>query len=206
MNFDWGVIWQYRGPLLEGTLLTILLTVLTMLIAVPAGIALALMRLSKSKVFSVASASFVEFFRNLPLILVISALSKLLYHWGVLQRIVYAIGWVLQRSLGMRGRHFESLFLTSDSDLTKKVRVTIAVEYEFVCPGHIASFQGLSFKHDMSVCTWIFYLECSRHLLEASKGIRARRKGFSPDYEVKWNYCSLDGSRRYLCAGRRRDQ
>jgi len=71
MNFDWGVIWQYRGPLLEGTLLTILLTVLTMLIAVPAGVALALMRLSKSKVFSVASASFVEFFRNLPLILVI---------------------------------------------------------------------------------------------------------------------------------------
>jgi polar amino acid transport system permease protein len=71
MNFDWGVIWQYRGALLEGTLLTILLTVLTMLIAVPAGIALALMRLSKSKVFSVASASFVEFFRNLPLILVI---------------------------------------------------------------------------------------------------------------------------------------
>jgi len=42
-------------------------------------------------------------FQALPLILVISALSKLLYHWGVLQKIVYAIGWVLQRSLGVTG-------------------------------------------------------------------------------------------------------
>ena len=37
------------------------------------------------------------------MILVISALSKLLYHWGILQRVVAAIGWVLQRSLGVTG-------------------------------------------------------------------------------------------------------
>ena len=47
--------------------------------------------------------SFILAFQALPLILVISALSKLLYHWGVLQKIVYAIGWVLQRSLGVSG-------------------------------------------------------------------------------------------------------
>ena len=47
--------------------------------------------------------SFILAFQALPLILVISALSKLLYHWGVLQKIVYAIGWVLQRSLGVTG-------------------------------------------------------------------------------------------------------
>jgi len=47
--------------------------------------------------------SFILAFQALPLILVISALSKLLYHWGLLQRIVYAIGWVLQRSLGVTG-------------------------------------------------------------------------------------------------------
>ena len=47
--------------------------------------------------------SFILAFQALPLILVISALSKLLYHWGVLQRIVHAIGWVLQRSLGVTG-------------------------------------------------------------------------------------------------------
>jgi len=47
--------------------------------------------------------SFILAFQALPLILVISALSKLLYHWGLLQRIVYAIGWILQRSLGVTG-------------------------------------------------------------------------------------------------------
>src|SRR6202521_2122108 len=45
--------------------------------------------------------SFILAFQALPLILVISALSKLLYHWGVLQKVVYAIGWGLQRSLGV---------------------------------------------------------------------------------------------------------
>jgi CNT family concentrative nucleoside transporter len=48
-------------------------------------------------------ASFILAFQALPLILVISALSKLLYHWGVLQKIVAGIGWVLQRSLGVTG-------------------------------------------------------------------------------------------------------
>jgi CNT family concentrative nucleoside transporter len=46
---------------------------------------------------------FILAFQALPLILVISALSKLLYHWGVLQKVVAAIGWVLQRSLGVSG-------------------------------------------------------------------------------------------------------
>jgi CNT family concentrative nucleoside transporter len=47
--------------------------------------------------------SFILAFQALPLILVISALAKLLYHWGILQRVVAAIGWVLQRSLGVTG-------------------------------------------------------------------------------------------------------
>jgi len=48
-------------------------------------------------------ASFILAFQALPLILVISAVSKLLYHWGLLQKIVHLIGWVLQRSLGVTG-------------------------------------------------------------------------------------------------------
>ena len=71
MNLDWSVVWQHRGELLDGALLTVLLTFLTMLFAIPAGIVLALMRLSHSKPLSAASACFVEFFRNLPLILVV---------------------------------------------------------------------------------------------------------------------------------------
>ena len=71
MHLDWSVVWNNAPALAEGTLLTIVLTVLTMLIAVPAGILLALMRLSRTRVLSGASAGFVEFFRNLPLILVV---------------------------------------------------------------------------------------------------------------------------------------
>ena len=71
MTLDWGIVWDSRGALLQGALLTILLTVATMLIAIPGGILLAVMRLAPSRPVSLASASFVELFRNLPLILVV---------------------------------------------------------------------------------------------------------------------------------------
>jgi len=71
MNLDWSVVWRNAGALAEGTELTVALAVLTMVIAVPGGIVLALMRLSGSRLLAGASASFVELFRNLPLILVI---------------------------------------------------------------------------------------------------------------------------------------
>lgn len=71
MTLDWNIVWQYRSELAHGAGLTVLLTVLTMAIAVPAGIVLALMRLSHSRIRSTTSLWFVEFFRNLPLILVV---------------------------------------------------------------------------------------------------------------------------------------
>jgi CNT family concentrative nucleoside transporter len=46
---------------------------------------------------------FILAFHALPLILVISALTKLLYHWGILQRVVHAVGWVLRRTMGVTG-------------------------------------------------------------------------------------------------------
>jgi concentrative nucleoside transporter, CNT family len=48
-------------------------------------------------------ASFIFAFRALPLVLVISALATVLFHWGVLQRIVQAFAWVLRRSVGVGG-------------------------------------------------------------------------------------------------------
>lgn len=71
MNLDWSVVWQHRQALIDGALLTIGLTVVTMLLAVPGGIVLAMMRLSTQPVLSRLSLAFVEFFRNLPLVLVI---------------------------------------------------------------------------------------------------------------------------------------
>ena len=73
MTFDWSVVWAHASELLQGTELTIMLAVVTMVIAVPGGIILALLRLSGSRVLAAISASFTEFFRNLPLILVIYA-------------------------------------------------------------------------------------------------------------------------------------
>jgi CNT family concentrative nucleoside transporter len=48
-------------------------------------------------------ASFVLAFQALPLILVLSALSALLWYWGVLRAIVKAFTWALKRSLGIGG-------------------------------------------------------------------------------------------------------
>ena len=48
-------------------------------------------------------ASYVLAFRGLPLVLVISALSSLLFYWRVLPVVVRAFSWVLQRILGIGG-------------------------------------------------------------------------------------------------------
>lgn len=47
--------------------------------------------------------AFILAFRVLPMILVLSALVRLLYHWGVLQRVVQAFAWALQRTFGTGG-------------------------------------------------------------------------------------------------------
>ena len=48
-------------------------------------------------------ASFVLAFRALPLVLVISALSALLFHWHILPLVVRGFSWCLQKSLGLGG-------------------------------------------------------------------------------------------------------
>jgi CNT family concentrative nucleoside transporter len=48
-------------------------------------------------------AAYIFAFRALPMVLVVSALATLLFHWGVLQRIVQAFAWVLRRSIGVGG-------------------------------------------------------------------------------------------------------
>lgn len=48
-------------------------------------------------------AGFILAFKALPMILTISALASLLFHWGVLQRIAGAFAFLLQRSMGVSG-------------------------------------------------------------------------------------------------------
>jgi His/Glu/Gln/Arg/opine family amino acid ABC transporter permease subunit len=71
MTFDWSVVWQHRQALVQATGTTVLLTVATMLIAVPCGIVVAVLRLYAWKPVSALATAYVELFRNLPLILVV---------------------------------------------------------------------------------------------------------------------------------------
>jgi CNT family concentrative nucleoside transporter len=48
-------------------------------------------------------ASFILAFQALPLVLTISALASLLFHWGVLQRITAAFAWLLRGAMGISG-------------------------------------------------------------------------------------------------------
>ena len=48
-------------------------------------------------------ASFILAFRAFPMVLVISAISSVLIYWGVLQRIVGVLAWILRRTLGIGG-------------------------------------------------------------------------------------------------------
>jgi CNT family concentrative nucleoside transporter len=49
------------------------------------------------------ASNFILAFRALPLVLVVSAISALLFHWGVLPAVVRAISWLLERSMGVGG-------------------------------------------------------------------------------------------------------
>jgi polar amino acid transport system permease protein len=69
MTLDWSVVWDNRDRLLEGAGVTIILTVSTMVTALPAGLLLALLRLSPVAVVRGVATGFVEFFRATPLIL-----------------------------------------------------------------------------------------------------------------------------------------
>jgi len=50
-----------------------------------------------------AGSSFILAFRALPLILLVSALSSLLFYWRILPLIVRALSWLLQKALGIGG-------------------------------------------------------------------------------------------------------
>jgi CNT family concentrative nucleoside transporter len=49
------------------------------------------------------ASSFILAFRALPLVLVVSALSALLFHWRVLPAVVRAVSWLLERAMGVGG-------------------------------------------------------------------------------------------------------
>lgn len=69
MHFDWSVIWDNRERFLEGALMTVWLTICTMVLAIPGGLALAFLRLSPWRALRLPATALVDFFRSTPLIL-----------------------------------------------------------------------------------------------------------------------------------------
>ncbi len=47
--------------------------------------------------------AFILAFKALPLVLTISAIASLLFHWGILQRVVAGFAWLLRRAMGVGG-------------------------------------------------------------------------------------------------------
>lgn len=52
---------------------------------------------------AVPGRTFVFAFQALPMVMVVSALAMLLFHWGILQRVVRVCAWVLRRTLRVGG-------------------------------------------------------------------------------------------------------
>jgi len=71
LNFDWSVVVAHRDALAAATGSTVLLTVATMVIAVPCGIVVASLRLYAWAPLGAIATAYVELFRNLPLILLV---------------------------------------------------------------------------------------------------------------------------------------
>src|SRR5262249_46341773 len=71
MSLDWSVIWEYRAAFATGVLNTILLTVVTMLISIPGGLLVMLLRNSRLSILRGVATGYVELFRATPLILLI---------------------------------------------------------------------------------------------------------------------------------------
>ena len=70
-EFDYDIIWKSLPFLWEGMKVTLLLTVLAIIGGIFLGTLIALIRLAKIPVLSWVAAAYVNFFRSLPLILVI---------------------------------------------------------------------------------------------------------------------------------------
>lgn len=82
-NFDWNVILEATPLLLAGLKLTVFISVVSGIIALIIGTLFALGRLSDNKIISFISTSYVEFFRNTPLIIQLYIYYKGLPNIGI---------------------------------------------------------------------------------------------------------------------------
>ena len=68
---QFGEVLKYTDLLLKGLLVTLELSILTMFFSFILGIIVAICRISKNKLLSVFASGYIEFFRNVPLLIII---------------------------------------------------------------------------------------------------------------------------------------
>lgn len=68
-NFQWNVIWQYKGLFVNGIFNTLSVSVITILLSAVIGLFVGLGRISTRRIFRVASTCYVEIVRNTPLLI-----------------------------------------------------------------------------------------------------------------------------------------
>ncbi|MBZ9603286.1 amino acid ABC transporter permease [Phyllobacterium chamaecytisi] len=83
MNLDWSIVWEYRWAFLFGVMNTVLLAVVTMLVAIPGGIVIMLMRNSPVRALRGIATVYVETFRATPLILLVYWIFYVMPRFGV---------------------------------------------------------------------------------------------------------------------------
>ena len=67
-ELDFSVMWKYRALLLDGLFITLQMFLISQVLATILGLVTALLRLSRNLVVRIAATSYLEFFRNTPLL------------------------------------------------------------------------------------------------------------------------------------------
>ncbi|MGE5578932.1 MAG: amino acid ABC transporter permease [Bacillota bacterium] len=70
-RMNWGAALQFMPLLLQGVVATLKISALSILLAIPIGIILAFMRISKNKVANAISTAYIEFVRGIPLLVLL---------------------------------------------------------------------------------------------------------------------------------------
>jgi His/Glu/Gln/Arg/opine family amino acid ABC transporter permease subunit len=71
MKLDWTVVWVHRWDFAAGVGVTVTLAVVAMLLAIPLGIIVMLLRQCGIRLIEIVATAFVELFRNVPLLLLV---------------------------------------------------------------------------------------------------------------------------------------
>lgn len=68
---DWGAVWGFMPLLLQGMAATLKLSSLSIILAIPVGVVLAFMRMSREKAVRWLAEAYIEFVRGIPLLVLL---------------------------------------------------------------------------------------------------------------------------------------